>query len=345
MRRLALAVAALCLLGWAGLHEVQRRWEQALPIPPDGIVLTVSPGDSLRAVANRMHAQGLMPYPNLLILYGRWSGLDQQIKRGEYLLPGGTTALSLLKLLHAGKVMQYQVTLPEGITLGQALSILQQQDALESVLSDARDARIEQLVQPRSSAEGLFFPDSYRYERGDTDWQLLQRAHDAMAEVLAQEWAQRAPELPYETPYEALIMASIVEKETGAPEEREQIAGVFVRRLQQGMRLQTDPTVIYGLGGAFDGNLQRVHLNDAGNPYNSYRHRGLPPSPIALPGRAAIHAALHPAPGNAMYFVATGDGRHVFSDTLAEHQRAVRKYQLQRKKNYRSSPEKSQLEK
>ena len=339
IRRLALAVAALLLLGWAILHEVQRRWEQPLAIPPEGFALTVAAGDSLRAVANRLHAQGHMPYPDLLILYGRWSGLDQQIKRGEYLLPQDTTSLSLLNLLHSGKVVQYQVTLPEGITLAQALSILRQEDALEKVITDVRDTKIEQLVQPRISAEGLFFPDSYRYERGDSDWELLQRAHSALQSVLTQEWAQRAAELPYETPYEALIMASIIEKETGAPEEREQIAGVFVRRLQQGMRLQTDPTVIYGLGESFDGNLLRTHLKDAGNPYNSYRHRGLPPSPIALPGRAAIHAALHPAPGDAMYFVATGDGRHVFSATLAEHQRAVRKYQLRRKKDYRSSPE------
>ena len=339
IRRLALAVAALLLLGWAILHEVQQRWEQPLAIPPGGFVMTVAAGDSLRAVANRLHAQGHMPYPDLLILYGRWSGLDQQIKRGEYLLPQGTTPLSLLNLLHSGKVVQYQVTLPEGITLAQALSILRQEDALEKVITDVRDTKIEQLVQPWISAEGLFFPDSYRYERGDSDWELLQRAHSALQSVLAQEWAQRAAELPYETPYEALIMASIIEKETGAPEEREQIAGVFVRRLQQGMRLQTDPTVIYGLGESFDGNLLRTHLKDAGNPYNSYRHRGLPPSPIALPGRAAIHAALHPAPGDAMYFVATGDGRHVFSATLAEHQRAVRKYQLRRKKDYRSSPE------
>lgn len=339
IRRLVLAVAALLLLGWAILHEVQQRWEQPLAIPPEGFAMTVAAGDSLRAVANRLHAQGHMPYPDLLILYGRWSGLDQQIKRGEYLLPQDTTSLSLLNLLHSGKVVQYQVTLPEGITLAQALSILRQEDALEKVITDVRDTKIEQLVQPRISAEGLFFPDSYRYERGDSDWELLQRAHSALQSVLAQEWAQRAAELPYETPYEALIMASIIEKETGAPEEREQIAGVFVRRLQQGMRLQTDPTVIYGLGESFDGNLLRTHLKDAGNPYNSYRHRGLPPSPIALPGRAAIHAALHPAPGDAMYFVATGDGRHVFSATLAEHQRAVRKYQLRRKKDYRSSPE------
>ena len=158
--------------------------------------------------------------------------------------------------------------------------------------------------------------------------------------ILEEEWQGRAPYLPYQTPYEALIMASIVERETGLPQERGEIAGVFVRRLQTGMKLQTDPTVIYGLGQAFDGNLRRRHLVDESNPYNSYRHKGLPPTPIALPGRAAIHAALHPVDGTALFFVARGDGGHVFSTTLAEHQRAVRKYQLQRRKDYRSSPEK-----
>jgi UPF0755 protein len=159
-----------------------------------------------------------------------------------------------------------------------------------------------------------------------------------MQTVLQQEWQGRASGLPYETPYEALIMASIIERETGLVQEREQIAGVFVRRLHKGMRLQTDPTVIYGLGSGYDGNLRRKHLNDVSNPYNSYRHGGLPPTPIALPGRAAIHAALHPAEGDALYFVARGDGGHVFSATLAEHERAVRKYQLRRRKDYRSSP-------
>ena len=173
MHRLTLAIVALLLFGWAVLHEVQQRWEQPLAIPPEGFVMSVAAGDSLRAVANRLHAQGYMPYPNLLILYGRWSGLDQQIKRGEYLLPQGTTALSLLNLLHSGKVVQYQVTLPEGITLAQALSILRQEDALENVITDEGDTRIMQLVLPRVSAEGLFFPDSYRYSRGDSDWQVL----------------------------------------------------------------------------------------------------------------------------------------------------------------------------
>jgi UPF0755 protein len=161
-----------------------------------------------------------------------------------------------------------------------------------------------------------------------------------MARQLQDEWAARDDGLPYETPYEALIMASIIEKETGLAEERGQIAGVFVRRLRRGMRLQTDPTIIYGLGESFDGNLTRKHLADPANPYNSYRHGGLPPTPIALPGRAAIHAALHPEPGDALFFVARGDGGHVFSASLAEHEEAVRKYQLRRRRDYRSSPEK-----
>jgi UPF0755 protein len=159
-----------------------------------------------------------------------------------------------------------------------------------------------------------------------------------MLAVLEQEWLGRGPELPYETAYDALVMASIIERETGLPEERQEIAGVFVRRLRQGMRLQTDPTVIYGLGTDYTGNLQRKHLTDDSNPYNSYRHSGLPPGPIALPGWAAIHAALHPAAGNTLYFVARGDGGHVFSATLAEHRQAVRKYQLRRKADYRSTP-------
>ena len=206
------------------------------------------------------------------------------------------------------------------------------------MLEGPADDRILELVAPIGQPEGFFFPDSYHYARGATDWDIVQRAHAQMRAILEQEWQGRAEDLPYETPYEALIMASIIERETGLPAEREEIAGVFVRRLLLGMRLQTDPTVIYGLGSNFDGNLKRKHLADKGNPYNSYRHSGLPPTPIALPGRADIHAALHPAAGDTLYFVARGDGGHVFSATLAEHEQAVRKYQLRRKKNYRSSP-------
>ena len=328
----------LALLGGFAAKELARRWEAPLDIPDGGYRLTVAAGDSLRIVTNKLHGEGILHTPNLVMLYGRWTGLDQEIKRGEYLLPQRITPEDMLLLLQRGKVIQYQVTLPEGITLARALEILSQQNALEPSLEGPSDPRILELTRPHPIPEGLFFPDSYHYARGATDWQLLQRAHRDMLSVLEQEWQERDQGLPYESAYDALIMASIIERETGLPEEREEIAGVFVRRLQRGMRLQTDPTIIYGLGKDFDGNLRRRHLNDEDNPYNTYRHGGLPPSPIALPGRAAVHAALHPAGGSALYFVARGDGGHVFSATLAEHERAVRKYQLQRRKNYRSTP-------
>jgi UPF0755 protein len=339
MKRLLLMVAlGMAVLAVLAVKELERRWYQPLAIAGQGFPLTVAAGDSLRSVVNRLHSEGVLAYPNLVVLYGRWSGLDQQIKRGEYLLPPGLTAETMLALLQRGKVIQYQVTLPEGITLARALEILSRQSELEQVLQGPDDARILELVKPHTLAEGLFFPDSYHFSRGATDWQVIQRAYQGMLAVLEQEWLGREPELPYETAYDALIMASIIERETGLPAERQQIAGVFVRRLRQGMRLQTDPTVIYGLGSDYTGNLRRKHLADDSNLYNSYRHSGLPPGPIALPGQAAIHAALHPAAGNTLYFVARGDGGHVFSATLAEHQQAVRKYQLRRRADYRSTP-------
>jgi UPF0755 protein len=340
--RLLTTLVVLALLVGLMLRQLEQIWSEPLNIASGGYRLTIAPGDSLTTVVNQLQKDNLLQYPWLLRAYGRWTGLDQQIKRGEYLVPFGTTAQSLLLLLHSGKVIQYQVTLPEGITLARAVAILAAQADLKHELEGPRDTRLLALVAPSRTAEGLFFPDTYQYESGASDWQILQRAHRAMATVLAQEWSERAQGLPYESPYEALVMASIVERETGLAREREQIAGVFTRRLQKGMRLQTDPTVIYGLGGAYKGNLQRSHLADDSNPYNTYRHGGLPPSPIALPGRAAIHAVLHPGAGEALYFVARGDGSHEFNASLAEHEQAVRKYQLRRRKNYRSSPELSQ---
>jgi UPF0755 protein len=333
---LALAV----LVAWS-VGELRQRWAAPLLIPQSGFTLVVEKGDSLRKAADRLHDAGVLAYPQLVALYGRWTGLDQQIKRGEYLLPQNSTAESMLTQLHQGKVVQYHVTLPEGITLATALDILAKQEQLQSILTGQEDARILEMIQPESHPEGLFFPDTYRYARGDTDLSVLQRAHSAMLTVLEEEWQQRELSVPYDTPYEALIMASIIERETGLPAEREQISGVFSRRLEQGMLLQTDPTIIYGLGDTFDGNLRRSHLTDDGNPYNTYRIPGLPPTPIALPGQAAIHAALHPESGSTLFFVARGDGGHVFSNTLSEHNRAVRQYQLQRKEDYRSTPQKS----
>ena len=340
MARLGLLI--LVLLVFAGLvaNALDKRWRAALNIPAGGYHLVVSPGDNLRRVVDSLAEQGVVQSPMLVRLYGRWSGLDTQIKRGEYLLPQYLTIEALLALLTKGDVIQYQLTLPEGINLKSALSILVGNTHIEHVLDGPGDHRIKSLAAPHPSAEGLFFPDTYHFERGATDWQILQRSFRRMQTVLEQAWAFRAEGLPYETKYDALIMASIIERETGQASERAEIAGVFVRRLQKRMRLQTDPSVIYGLGESFDGNLRRADLQDQSNPYNTYRHHGLPPSPIALPGREAIQAALHPGEGSSLYFVAKGDGGHVFSASLKEHQRAVRKYQLNRRKNYRSSPEK-----
>ena len=243
-----------------------------------------------------------------------------------------------MRQLVDGDVVTYQVTIPEGLTLAQALAVLAKNPVLTPELEGARDHRLIDIAQGAATAEGLFLPETYRFERGDTDWQIMQRAHAALQRTLEAAWANRAAGLPYETPYEALVMASIVERETGVPAERREIAGVFVRRLMKNMRLQTDPTVIYGLGEGFDGNLRRSHLRDDSNPYNTYRHKGLPPTPIALPGRAAIEAAMHPLPGETLFFVARGDGSHQFSITLEAHEEAVRKYQLSRRSDYRSSP-------
>lgn len=339
MRGLSLLLVVVLLGGLFAAAEVHRRWQEPLAIPVTGLSLTIDEGDSLRSVARELHASGVLQHPFLLIAYGRWSGLDAQIKRGEYHLPPGLTGRALLLFLKKGDVVHYEITLPEGITLAAALQILSSAEALENVLEGVDDPRLLSLVSPHASAEGLFFPDTYRYVRGDTDLSILERAYRQMHSILQQAWAEREESVALKTPYEALIMASIIERETGLPAERGDISGVFARRMQRNMLLQTDPTVIYGLGEAFDGNLRRVHLRDDSNLYNTYRHKGLPPTPIALPGRDAILAALHPAAGTALYFVARGDGGHVFSDTLREHNRAVRNYQLKRRADYRSSPE------
>ncbi len=341
--RVLVLLTLLCILVGLGVREVERRWQQPLRIPAAGHKLSVTAGESLSSVARKLEQQGVLPFdPRLLQAYGRWTGLDSQIKRGEYLLPAGLTAAELLPLLRDGRVVQYLVTLPEGITLSRAVALLRNHESLQHELSGPADSRITDLTASYPATEGLFFPDSYAFERGASDWQILQRAFARMQLILTEEWQDKAADLPYESPYEALTMASIVERETGQAGERAEIAGVFVRRLRAGMRLQTDPTVIYGLGPEFDGNLRRSHLKDSDNPYNTYRHKGLPPSPIALPGKAAIQAALHPAAGDALYFVARGDGSHEFSATLEEHQAAVRKYQLRRRRDYRSSPGRTQ---
>lgn len=263
-----------------------------------------------------------------LEIYARATGKAGAIKAGEYLLEPGTTAYQALDLWLSGKVLIYELRIVEGIRFDTALQLLMAHPQIRKTLTTTDPAQIMAAIgHPDQHPEGRFFPDTYVFPRDTPDVVILRRAYDAMTRALDAEWQGRAADLPYASADEALVMASIVEKETGLASERPQIAGVFVRRLQMGMRLQTDPTVIYGLGALFDGNLRKRDLL-AGNPYNTYLNTGLPPSPICLPGRAAINAALHPADGKTLFFVSRGDGSHQFSETLEEHEAAVRRYQL-----------------
>ena len=317
-------------LGWQ-LMNLQQFLDTPLQLHDQEMEYDVAPGVGLIAVANDLHRRGILGRPRYLVWYARWEGKADRVQTGVYGLSPGMTPVQLLDKLVAGDVIQYALTIPEGWTFRQLRAAVDADPKLLHQLGTVPDDEVmERIGHPGLHPEGRFFPDTYYFTAGTTDADFLRRAFTAMDRRLAEEWQDRAPGLPYRSPYEALIMASIIERETAVPAERGQIAGVFVRRLQRGMRLQTDPTVIYGLGDAFDGNLRRRDLL-ADTPYNTYRHAGLPPTPIALPGAGAIHAALHPAPGDSLYFVARGDGTHHFSTTIAEHNEAVRKYQLGRK--------------
>ena len=339
-----LVLIAVIAIGF-GYMQMQRYLHTALPIPAGGVEYTLAKGSSLNALAYSLYKQDLLTSPRWLMTYSRLTQRGTVIKAGDYQFDQGLTPLTLLDKLEQGDMKYYQITLVEGWNLTQVLTALRSQPKLkQTIASDAltitpSDLGIE---VPYNQLEGLFFPDTYRYHSGTTDVELLRQSYVQLQYFLAIEWQKKADNLPYGTPYEALILASLVEKETGMSSERAEIAGVFVRRLQKNMRLQTDPTIIYGLGASFDGNLRSRHLKDASNLYNTYRHSGLPPTPIALVGAEAILAALHPKAGSSLYFVAKGDGSHYFSDTLEQHQKAVRKYQIkQRKKNYSSTPKKN----
>jgi UPF0755 protein len=291
--------------------------------------LTVERGQALRGVAQTISDAGWVDRPpEYLIALARLGQQAHRIHAGEYRIPLGTTPQGLLNLLVDGQVVQHTLTIVEGWSFAQLLAAVRASPVLEQTLEDLTPAGIMGVLgRPDEHPEGRFFPDTYHFPRGTTDVEFLARAYVTMERVLAQEWAGRAQDIPLETPYQALILASIVEKETGAAFERPEISGVFTRRLQKGMRLQTDPTVIYGIGPAFDGNIRRSDLR-RDTPYNTYTRSGLPPTPIALPGRESIHAAVHPAPGKSLYFVSRGDGTHQFSDTLKAHNQAVRTHQL-----------------
>lgn len=300
---------------------------QPFDLPTATVDLSIEPGLGARDVAQAVALSGVPVNPLLLQAWFRLSGQSRQIRAGSYELDRNTTPRSLLQKLVRGEEALRSVTLLEGWTFRQVRDALQKAEQLrpDSLALSAGDI-MTQLGQPGVSAEGHFFPDTYTYSKGSSDLAVLKRAMHAMDKRLAAAWAQRAPQSPLVNAEQALILASIVEKETGSPKDRPAIAAVFSNRLAIGMRLQTDPTVIYGLGEAFDGNLRKKDLL-TDTPWNTYTRVGLPPTPIALPGKASLLAAVQPASSKALYFVARGDGSSQFSATLDEHNRAVNTYQ------------------
>ncbi len=324
------------LVGSIGVGWVLMEWgaalQQQLAVGEDGIRYAIERGSSFRKVSYDLSEKGVLKEPRYLAWSARWTGKADRIQAGEYYIPPGTTAEELLDLFVQGKVVQHSITLVEGWTFRQMMDAINRDKELAHTVQGLSDDEImERLGYPDVHPEGRFLPETYQFPSGTSDLDVLRRAYRDMQTLLIAEWARRDGGLPYKTPEDALIMASIIEKETGRADERGRIAGVFVRRLKRNMRLQTDPTVIYGLGEAFDGNLRRRDL-ERDTPYNTYRRKGLPPTPIAMPGAESILAALHPESGEELYFVAKGDGSHHFSSSFREHRQAVVKYQLKRRR-------------
>jgi UPF0755 protein len=293
-----------------------------------GLRYEVKAGKTLTHIAKDMQRRGVIEDASYLVWLAKLEGTANDIQAGEYHFNNGISPERLLEQIVNGETLQYALTIVEGWTFRQLMDAVHSNEYLLHTLSDYSDAEImEKIGHPGKHPEGMFLPDTYHFPRLTTDAAFLQRAYNAMQALLKAQWPGRSSVVKFKRPYEALVMASIVEKETSLPSERKRIAGVFNRRLLKRMRLQTDPTVIYGLGRSFDGNIRRRDLRK-NTPYNTYLHKGLPPTPIAMPGRDAVIAALNPAPGVDLYFVARGDGGHKFSATLKQHNAAVVKFQL-----------------
>jgi UPF0755 protein len=307
------------------------RFKKALPLLNE-IYYEVNSGKNLSDVAKDLVQKEMMDYPSavLWVAAARWDNKAHRIKAGEYAIPVGTTPEMFLNILIGGKTIEYSLTLVEGWTFKQIMTAVNNNIQLKHTLKSLDDKTImKRLGFPDVHPEGRFYPDTYIFTRNISDVDFLRRAYNAMDKKLAEVWAQRQAKLPLKDKYEALILASIIEKETGAPGERPEIAGVFIRRLEKNMLLQTDPTVIYGLGEAYTGNITRQDLK-IDSPYNTYRYKGLPPTPIASPGLAALKSAVNPKQGDSFYFVSTGNGNHHFSASLKEHGCAVIKYQIKK---------------
>jgi UPF0755 protein len=319
-----LAGAAAAGGAWWWLH-------QPLPLASDSVEVSVEPGTSPRVIADAWVQAGVQAPPRLLYEWFRWSGESRKIRAGSYEIGRGTTPISLLNKMVRGDVTMAAVRFIEGWTFKQMRAELAKADSLKPTTASMSEADImAALGEPSVAAEGRFYPDTYAYNKGASDLSVLKRAHRAMKKRLEAAWAQRAADTPLKSADDALTLASIVEKETGSPADRGKVAAVFVNRLRVGMALQTDPTVIYGMGDAFDGNLRKRDLTTDG-PYNTYLRPGLPPTPIAMPGKASLQAAVQPEAIKALYFVSRGDGTSEFSDDLNAHNRAVDKYQRRRK--------------
>jgi UPF0755 protein len=318
----------VCVLLIVGVGAAGLWWlKQPLPIPAEGVAFTVPPGVSVARVTRDLEAKGLVPSAQAAKLAAQYWGIAPRIQAGEYTIQGPHTLRSLLESLTEGKSRQLKFTIVEGWTTREMLDELSKapETKLAAPLTKERVAQTLNLAP--AQLEGQFFPDTYYYMIGGDPISIVKQAHAKLKRELSDAWEKRVPGLPYANSSELLIMASIVEKETGKEEDRDKVASVFVNRQKIGMRLQTDPSVIYGLGDKFDGNLTRAHLQ-ADTPYNTYTRAGFPPTPIALPGKASLLAAIKPAETKYMYFVARGDGTSQFSETLDAHNRAVAKYQL-----------------
>ena len=302
-----------------------------LNLSPQAQEISIKPNSGLKSIANQLVSQKVIKNMLPFVILGRVLGKEPYLQAGDYTLNKNITPYQLLLSLNHGKSTQGSITFIEGKTFKQMRAKLAKNDAVKSTITDLSDAELMRVVgNGEKYAEGLFFPDTFYFDRNTADIVLLKRAYESMQSKLSAAWANRATNLHYKDSYEALIMASIIEKETGKASERPMIAGVFLNRLRIGMRLQTDPTVIYGMGDSYNGNIRRKDLT-TDTPYNTYTRDGLPPTPIAMPGLASIEAALHPEKTKALYFVGKGDGSHEFSNSLADHNRAVAKYQLKRK--------------
>lgn len=334
MKKISLIALSLLLaaaLVVAGLAAYAWHWSQGpVAMDEDRIQYVVTPGSGVRAIAQTMNQAGIQVHTDAFVGLARYTGLDKQIKAGAYEARRGDSPRRLLERMARGEMVQARITLVEGWTYQRIRQALRESPAVKQTLQSVSDGELlERLGAEYPSPEGLFMPDTYIFVPGTSDFEVLQLAYRSMQAYLEAAWEQRNPDVPLKSPYEALILASIVEKETGQSAERAKVAGVFANRLQRGMLLQTDPTVIYGMGDQYQGRIRKRDLQ-TDTPWNTYTRGGLPPTPIASPGRAAIDAALHPESHSYYYFVARGDGTSAFSSNLREHNRAVSKYILGR---------------